>query len=67
MLYYLFEYLEDCCNVPGAGMFEYVTFRALFAIIVSLFVSIWFGKVFIKFLKKQIKNLPLRAGLLSVL
>ncbi len=53
MLYYLFEYLEDCCNVPGAGMFEYVTFRALFAIIVSLFVSIWFGKVFIKFLKKH--------------
>lgn len=53
MLYYLFEYLEDCCNVPGAGMFNYVTFRALFAIIVSLFVSIWFGKIFIKFLKKH--------------
>lgn len=52
MLYYLFEYLEDCCNVPGAGMFNYVTFRALFAIIVSLFVSIWFGKYFIKLLKK---------------
>lgn len=53
MLYYLFEYLEDCCNVPGAGMFNYVTFRALFAIIISLFVSIWFGKIFIKFLKKH--------------
>lgn len=52
MLYYLFEYLEECCNVPGAGMFNYVTFRALFAIIVSLFVSIWFGKYFIRLLKK---------------
>lgn len=52
MLYYLFEYLEDCCNVPGAGMFNYVTFRALFAIIVSLFVSILFGKYFIRLLKK---------------
>lgn len=53
MLYYLFEYLDDCCNVPGAGMFNYVTFRALFAIIVSLLVSIWFGKFFIKLLKKH--------------
>ncbi len=52
MLYYLFEYLEDCCNVPGAGMFNYVTFRAIFAIIVALLVSIWFGKYFIKLLKK---------------
>lgn len=52
MLYYLFEYLENCCNVPGAGMFNYVTFRAIFAIIVALLVSIWFGKCFIKLLKK---------------
>ena len=53
MLYYLFEHLEKCCNVPGAGMFTYVTFRALFAIILSLVISIWFGKYFIKLLKKH--------------
>ena len=53
MLYYLFEYLDNCCDVPGAGMFTYVTFRAIFAIIVSLIVSIWFGKIFIKMLKKR--------------
>ena len=53
MLYYLFEYLENCCNVPGAGMFNYVTFRAIFAIIASLLISVWFGEYFIKFLKRH--------------
>ena len=53
MLYYLSEYLEQCCNFPGAGMFTYVTFRAMFAIILSLVISIWFGKYFIKLLKKH--------------
>ena len=53
MLYYLFQYLDNCCDVPGAGMFTYVTFRAIFAIIMSLIVSIWFGKFFIKMLKKR--------------
>lgn len=53
MLYYLFEYLENCCNVPGAGMFNYVTFRAIFAVIASLLISVWFGKYFIKLLKKH--------------
>ena len=53
MLYYLFEYLDHCCDVPGAGMFTYVSFRAIFAIIVSLIVSIWFGKIFIRMLKRR--------------
>lgn len=53
MLYYLFEYLDNCCDVPGAGMFTYVSFRAIFAIIVSLIVSIWFGKIFIRMLKRR--------------
>ncbi|MBQ5688775.1 MAG: phospho-N-acetylmuramoyl-pentapeptide-transferase [Bacteroidales bacterium] len=53
MLYYLFEYLDKCCDFPGAGMFTYVTFRALFAIILSLVISIWFGKYFIKLLKRH--------------
>lgn len=53
MLYYLFEHLEKCCDFPGAGMFTYVTFRAIFAVILSLIVSIWFGKIFIRQMKKH--------------
>ena len=53
MLYYLFEYLEKNFNLPGAGLFNYVTFRAIFAIIVALLVSIWFGKFFINYMKKH--------------
>lgn len=49
----MFEYLDKCCDFPGAGMFTYVTFRALFAIILSLVISIWFGKYFIKLLKRH--------------
>ena len=52
MLYYLFEYLQKC-DFPGAGMFTYVTFRAIFAIITSLIISIWFGEYFIKLLKRR--------------
>lgn len=53
MLYYLFDYLDKCCDFPGAGMFNYVTFRAIFAIITSLIISIWFGEFFIKYMKKH--------------
>lgn len=52
MLYYLFDYLNNCCDFPGAGMFTYVSFRAIFAAITSLLVSIFFGKYFIRLLKK---------------
>ena len=52
MLYYLFHYL-DKINFPGAGVFTYVTFRAAFAIILALIVSVWFGNAFIKFLKRK--------------
>lgn len=53
MLYYLFEYLERNFDFPGAGMFTYVTFRAIFAIICSLIISVWFGKYFIRLLKRH--------------
>ncbi|MBE6336520.1 MAG: phospho-N-acetylmuramoyl-pentapeptide-transferase [Lentimicrobiaceae bacterium] len=53
MLYYLFDYLNRNFDVPGAGVFTYVTFRALFAAITSLLISVWFGKFFIKLLKKH--------------
>ena len=52
MLYYLFNYLEKC-DFPGAGVFNYVTFRAATAIIFALIVSVWFGNFFIKMLKRK--------------
>ena len=42
MLYYLFQYLEKS-DFPGAGMFSYVSFRSLMAIILSLLISAIFG------------------------
>ena len=35
MLYYLFEFLESTYNLPGAGVFQYISFRAALAIITS--------------------------------
>lgn len=44
MLYHLFEYLEEVYNLPGAGVFQYISFRASLAVIVSLIISLLFGK-----------------------
>jgi len=52
MLYYLFDYL-DRIDVPGTGVFQYITFRAGMAIILSLLISTIFGKKIINFLRKQ--------------
>ena len=55
MLYYLFTYLRDQFHLMGAGVFNYITFRAAMAIILSLFITIVMGKRLINFLhKKQI-------------
>ena len=52
MLYYMFNYLNQH-DFPGAGVFNYVTFRAAAAIIIALIVSVWFGNWFIKMLKRK--------------
>lgn len=52
MLNYLFDYLQKI-HFPGAGLFGYITFRAIFALVVSIVISIWFGKLFIRQLKKR--------------
>jgi phospho-N-acetylmuramoyl-pentapeptide-transferase len=55
MLYYLFEYLDKAFDVPGAGLFRYLSFRAAMAIIVSLFITLFLGKRIIALLlKKQV-------------
>lgn len=55
MLYYLFNYLDKHYDIPGTGLFEFLTFRAALAIIFSLFIATFFGKRIIRYLhKKQI-------------
>lgn len=53
MLYYLFDFLNDKTDISGVGLFGYVSFRAIVAIIIALVCSIWLGKVFIKYMKKH--------------
>ena len=53
MLYYLFEYLESQFSVPGASVFQFITFRAAAAFILSLLISAIYGKRIINFLRKQ--------------
>lgn len=53
MLYYLFTYLRDNFHLAGAGVFNYITFRAAMAIILSLMISLVFGKRLIKMLQKR--------------
>jgi phospho-N-acetylmuramoyl-pentapeptide-transferase len=64
MLYYLFNYLDTHFNFPGAGMFQYISFRASLAIILSLTISLVFGKTLIAKLRNlqvsdEIRNLGL--------
>ena len=53
MLYYLFEYLENQFSFPGASVFQFITFRAASAFILSLLISSIFGKKIIDFLQRQ--------------
>ncbi|HHH52530.1 MAG TPA: phospho-N-acetylmuramoyl-pentapeptide-transferase, partial [Bacteroidetes bacterium] len=53
MLYYLFEYLEKQYDLPGAGLFQYISFRAGAGIILSLIIAILFGNKIIRSLKKE--------------
>ncbi|MCO6175283.1 phospho-N-acetylmuramoyl-pentapeptide-transferase [Flavobacterium sp. NRK F10] len=53
MLYYLFQYLDKAFDVPGAGVFQYITFRSAMAFILSLAIATIYGKKIINFLRKQ--------------
>ena len=52
MLYYLFDYLDKYFDFPGAGVFQYITFRSALAIIMSLLISTIFGKRVIGYLSR---------------
>jgi phospho-N-acetylmuramoyl-pentapeptide-transferase len=53
MLYYLFTYLDRAFDFPGAGLFNYISFRAAFALITSLLITLIFGKRIIEFIRKK--------------
>ncbi len=68
MLYHLFEWLESSYNLPGSGLFQYISFRGTFAVIVSLLIVIIFGRKIIDFLKRKqigedVRNLGLQGQL----
>jgi phospho-N-acetylmuramoyl-pentapeptide-transferase len=54
MLYHLFHWLnKEGIKFPGSGLFEFITFRILLAVLLSLFITTFFGKKLIKFLQKK--------------
>jgi phospho-N-acetylmuramoyl-pentapeptide-transferase len=64
MLYYLFDFLDKNYDLPGAGLFQFITFRAALAVILSLVIATVYGKKIIAFLRRKqvgesIRNLGL--------
>ena len=53
MLYYLFRYLDQQFDLPGAGVFQYISFRAAMAVITSLVISLLMGKSIIRYLHRK--------------
>ena len=52
MLYYLFRFLDQF-DIPGSHLWQYISFRSLLTLILSLIISAWFGERFIKFMKRR--------------
>ena len=52
MLYYLFSWMHTK-RYPGAGVFQYISFRSAAAFVLALLIAIFFGKYFIKFLRRK--------------
>ncbi|MDY6288988.1 MAG: phospho-N-acetylmuramoyl-pentapeptide-transferase [Bacteroidales bacterium] len=53
MLYYLFDWLDKAFDIPGAGVFQYISFRASMAAILSLLIMLFCGKPFIRFIRRK--------------
>ena len=53
MLYYLFDWLDRAFDFPGAGVFQYITFRASMSAITSLLIMLFCGKPFIRFIRRK--------------
>ena len=52
MLYYFFRYLEQF-GISGAGMWQYISFRGILTLVLSLLISMWFGQYFIKWMRNR--------------
>ena len=64
MLYSLFRYLDEAYDIPGSGMFQYISFRSALAVILALLITIIFGRSIIRMLRRhqigeEIRNLGL--------
>lgn len=64
MFFYLFEYLDLHYNIPGTGVFQYISFRSGMAVIFSLLIALIFGKKIINYLQRkqvgeEVRNLGL--------
>ena len=53
MFYYIFDYLDKIYDIPGAGVFQYISFRSGLAALTSLLITMFIGKRIIVFLKKK--------------
>ena len=64
MLYYLFSFLEKNYSIPGAGVFQYITFRMAMAVITSLIITTVYGRRLIDYLRyKQVGETVRNLGL----
>lgn len=53
MLYYLFTYLDRLYDIPGFGLFRYISFRSGAAAVTALVIAFWFGPKIIRLLKEK--------------
>ena len=53
MLYSFFRYLDEMYDVPGSGMFQYISFRSALAVILALLITIIFGRSIIRMLRRR--------------
>lgn len=53
MLYSLFRYLDEAYDIPGSGMFQYISFRSALAVILALLITIIFGRSIIRMLRRH--------------
>lgn len=54
MLYYLFDWLDKALDFPGAGVFQYISFRAGASIVTSLLIMLFLGKPFIRWMQNKL-------------
>src|SRR6476620_11335736 len=71
MLYYLFQYLNHTLHLPGTGVFNYISFRAGMAIIISLLISMVYGRSLVSFLRRKqigesVRDLGLQGQLMKL-